>query len=248
LAREAPLLAMRNVSARYGSVRVLDQINLTVRDGECLAVLGANGAGKTTLLRAISGLMVQRSGEIVFDDVVITRQSSHRIVRLGIAQVAEGRHLFPSLTVEENLEMGGYVPCTSGRSAEVLDTFALVLRLFPRLGERRRQLARTLSGGEQQMLAIGRALMTRPKLMLLDEPSVGLAPQVVADLLHALRALKTIGLAVILAEQNVPLALGLADRVVALRLGRIALEGDAAEVAQGDQIRNVYLGSAKVSS
>lgn len=246
MASEPPLLSMHNVSVSYGPVRVLDQISLTVRVGECLAVLGANGAGKTTLLRAVSGLMVERAGEMVFDNVVITRAASHRIVRLGIAQVAEGRHLFPSLTVEENLEMGGFVPCTTGRSAEAMDTFGLVLRLFPRLGERRHQLARTLSGGEQQMLAIGRALMTRPKLMLLDEPSVGLAPQVVTDLLHALRALKNIGLTVMLAEQNVPLALGLADRVVALRLGRIALEGDTNEIAQGDQLRNVYLGSTRV--
>ena len=246
MASERPLLSLHEVSASYGPLRVLDQISLTVRHGECLAVLGANGAGKTTLLRAVSGLMVERSGEIVFDDVVITRTPSHRIVRLGIAQVAEGRHLFPSLSVEENLEMGGFVPSTTGRSAETVDTFELVLRLFPRLGERRHQLARTLSGGEQQMLAIGRALMTRPKLMLLDEPSVGLAPQVVTDLLHALRAFKDIGLTVMLAEQNVPLALGLADRVVALRLGRIALEGNTTEIAQGDQLHNVYLGSTGV--
>ncbi len=246
MASERPLLSLHEVSASYGPLRVLDQISLTVRHGECLAVLGANGAGKTTLLRAVSGLMVERSGEIVFNDVVITRAPSHRIVRLGIAQVAEGRHLFPSLSVEENLEMGGFVPSTTGRSAETVDTFELVLRLFPRLGERRHQLARTLSGGEQQMLAIGRALMTRPKLMLLDEPSVGLAPQVVTDLLHALRAFKDIGLTVMLAEQNVPLALGLADRVVALRLGRIALEGNTTEIAQGDQLHNVYLGSTGV--
>jgi len=243
LETEAPLLAMERVAAQYGRVRALAEIDLTLRRGESLAVLGANGAGKTTLLRAISGLLARRSGRILFDGQDISHEPSHGIVRLGISQVAEGRHLFPSLTVFENLEMGGLVPCTSGRADKAAETLALIFKLFPRLAERRHQLAKTLSGGEQQMLAIGRALMARPRLMLLDEPSVGLAPKVVADLLRALRELKTMGLAVMLAEQNVPLALGLADRAIVLRLGRIALQGRADALHDSDEIRKIYLGS-----
>ena len=234
---------MEGVAAQYGRVRALAEIDFTLRSGESLAVLGANGAGKTTLLRAISGLLTRRAGRILFEGEDISREPSHRIVRLGISHVAEGRHLFPSLTVIENLEMGGLVPCTSGRAGEVAETLDLVFSLFPRLAERRQQLAKTLSGGEQQMLAIGRALMAKPRLVLLDEPSVGLAPKVVADLLHALRALKTMGLAVMLAEQNVPLALNLADRAIVLRLGRIALTGEAKDLRDSDEIRKIYLGS-----
>jgi branched-chain amino acid transport system ATP-binding protein len=234
---------MHGVAASYGRVAVLEQIDFTLKSGESLAVLGANGAGKTTLLRAISGLMARRTGRIVFEGTDISAEPSHRIVRLGISQVAEGRHLFPSLSVIENLEMGALVPATTGRTAEVKEARELTLSLFPRLAERRKQLARTLSGGEQQMLAIGRALMACPKLMLLDEPSVGLAPKVVADLLHALRALKSMGLAVVLAEQNIPLALGLADRAIVLRLGRIALAGGAADLQSSSEIRKMYLGN-----
>lgn len=246
---DAPLLLLHGVGAQYGRVRALDQIDLALRSGESLAILGANGAGKTTLLRAISGLMVQRCGQILFEGIDISRAPSHRIVRLGISQVAEGRHLFPTLTVMENLELGGLVPSTTGRTAEAAQSLELVLELFPRLSERRDRLARTLSGGEQQMLAIGRALMARPKLILLDEPSVGLAPKVVGDLLHALRALKRMGLAVVLAEQNVALALGLADRGVVLRLGRIALEGQSATLLRdSSEIRKIYIGTNKGAS
>jgi branched-chain amino acid transport system ATP-binding protein len=234
---------MHGACAQYGRVRVLEQIEFSLRGGESVAILGANGAGKTTLLRAISGLMAQRSGQILFEGADISREPSHRIVRLGISQVAEGRHLFPSLSVIENLEMGGLVPSTTGRAAEVAEALELTFNLFPRLAERRMQLARTLSGGEQQMLAIGRALMARPKLMLLDEPSVGLAPKVVSDLLHAVRALKEMGLSVILAEQNIPLALDLADRAVVLHLGRIVLEGEAKDLQQSSELRKIYLGS-----
>jgi branched-chain amino acid transport system ATP-binding protein len=243
LDRDPPLLVMHDVSAQYGRVRALEQIEFTLRSGESLAILGANGAGKTTLLRTISGLMERRSGRILFEGADISREPSHRIVRLGISQVAEGRHLFPTMTVIENLEMGGLVPSTTGRATEVAETLDLVFALFPRLAERRTQLVKTLSGGEQQMVAIGRALMARPRLMLLDEPSVGLAPKVVADLLHALGALKTMGLAIMLAEQNVPLALSLADRAIVLRLGRIALKGDAKDLSDSSEIRQIYLGT-----
>jgi len=245
LAADLPLLSLRGVSAYYGRVRSLDGVDLTLQRGESLAVLGANGAGKTTLLRAISGLMARRAGEIRFDGQEIGRAPSHHIVRLGIGQVAEGRHLFPTLSVEENLEMGALVPCTTGRAGEVGAARELAYSLFPRLAERRAQLATTLSGGEQQMLAIARALMARPKLLLLDEPTVGLAPKVIEQLFQALHRLKEIGLTVMLAEQNVPLALGLAERALVLRLGRVVLSGRTEALQGSDEIRKIYLGSSE---
>jgi branched-chain amino acid transport system ATP-binding protein len=240
-----PLLAMHNVTAGYGRVRIIDDFSMSVAEGESVAVLGPNGSGKSTLLRTISGIIVKRSGNIRFDGADITRLPSHRIVRLGVAQVSEGRNLFPGLTVAENLQMGSIILHTTGRRTEAEESLHLVCRLFPRLSERKAHLARTLSGGEQQMLAIGRALMSRPRLLLLDEPSVGLAPKVVSDLLQAMRALKELGLAVILAEQNVPLALGLADRAVVLQLGRVALTGDANSMKNNYEIRKIYLGPTK---
>ena len=245
MAAEGPLLSLTGVSAYYGRVCALRDVNIAISGGETIAVLGANGAGKTTLLRSISGLMVRRTGRLVFEGTNIETEQSHRIVHLGISHVAEGRHLFPSLTVAENLEMGALIPHTSGRSAEVEDARARVLRLFPLLAERRDQLAGTLSGGEQQMLAIGRALMALPKLLLLDEPTVGLAPKPVEDLFATFHSLKSTGLTVMLAEQNVALALALADRAVVLRLGQIAVCGRAEDLRGRGDIQKIYLGSSE---
>lgn len=245
MATDLPLLSLQGVSAYYGRVCALDNVNLTLQRGESLAVLGANGAGKTTLFRAISGIMTRRLGEIRFEGQEIGRAPSHHIVRLGIGQVSEGRHLFSTLSVQENLEMGALAPCTTGRANEVGEARELAYSLFPRLAERRGQLAGTLSGGEQQMLAIGRALMARPKLLLLDEPTVGLAPKVVEQLFQALHRLRALGLTVMLAEQNVPLALGLVERAVVLRLGRVELSGRAEALRDSDEIEKIYLGSGE---
>jgi len=230
------------MSAAYGLVRVLHDIHLQLAEGESLAVLGPNGAGKTTLLRAISGLLVRRAGSIIFAGEEIAEKRPDEIVRLGLSQVPEGRRLFFPLTVMENLESGALVLRTSGRGREVKDALAMVFDLFPRLAERRAQLAGTLSGGEQQMLTIARALMSRPRLLLLDEPSVGLAPKVIESLFNVLHALKGSGLTILLAEQHVPMALDLADRVVILGLGRVALSGTPAELRDSAEIRRVYLG------
>ena len=210
--------------------------------GESLAVLGANGAGKTTLLRAISGLMVRRDGSILFDGQEIAGRRADEIVRLGISQVPEGRRLFFPLTVLENLEAGALKLRSAGRRHEVKDAMTVAFDLFPQLSERRAQIAGTLSGGEQQMLAIARALMARPRLLLLDEPSVGLAPKVIESLFGVLHALKGTGLTIVLAEQHVPLALDLADNAVVLSLGHVALNGPPAELRDSADIRRAYLG------
>jgi branched-chain amino acid transport system ATP-binding protein len=236
------LLALRGVSAGYGRVRVLDAVSLDVREGECLALLGANGAGKTTLFRALAGILVNRSGEVIFRGRSIGRLRSHEIVALGIAHVAEGRHLFGPLSVAENLELGA-LTVRSARRHELAQARALVYELFPRLRDRQRQPARTLSGGEQQMLAVGRALMALPKLLLLDEPSSGLAPIVVEHLFEALARFKKLGLTIMLAEQNVELGLRYADRGAVLHLGRLAISGSKAELERSPDITPLYLGA-----
>jgi branched-chain amino acid transport system ATP-binding protein len=223
-------------------MQVLYGLNLEVHASECVALLGANGAGKTTLLRTLSGIFVQREGTILFNGSDISKMPPHRVVRAGIGQVAENRRLFPPLTVAENLEMGSLTLHLVRRRGEVAEASALVFELFPVLWARRNQPAGTLSGGEQQMLAIGRALMGKPSILLLDEPSTGLAPRVIEDLFKALRRLKASGLTILLAEQNVRLALGLADRAAVLSLGRIALVGPAADLRENDDVKRIYLG------
>jgi branched-chain amino acid transport system ATP-binding protein len=230
------------VSAFYGPVRILSDIDLALNQGESLAILGANGAGKTTLLRAISGIMVRREGSLRFDATEIGALQPHQIVRMGLSQVPEGKHIFKPLTVAQNLEMGALPLHQTRRSNEVGAARQLVYTLFPRLQERLQQVANTLSGGEQQMLAIGRALMSRPSVLLLDEPSVGLAPKVNEALFAALASLKSIGIAIVVAEQLVQLACGLADHAVVLNLGKIALRGKAAAIAQDPAIQRLYLG------
>jgi branched-chain amino acid transport system ATP-binding protein len=242
LAADRDLLRVERLSAAYGPVRILHDVSFTLAEGESISVLGANGAGKTTLLRAISGLMVRREGSVSFAGREIAALRPDEIVRLGISQVPEGRRLFFPLTVQENLESGALPLRNGGRGAEVADAMAMVLELFPRLAERRDQISGTLSGGEQQMLAIGRALMSRPRLLLLDEPSVGLAPKVIESLFGVLHALKGTGLTILLAEQHVPLALELADRAIILGLGRVALSGLPAELRDSEEIRRIYLG------
>ena len=242
MAADPPLLRVAGLSAAYGPVRVLHDVDFSIAMGESLAVLGANGAGKTTLLRAISGLMVRRDGSILFDGQEIAGRRADEIVRLGISQVPEGRRLFFPLTVLENLEAGALKLRSAGRRHEVKDAMTVAFDLFPQLSERRAQIAGTLSGGEQQMLAIARALMARPRLLLLDEPSVGLAPKVIESLFGVLHALKGTGLTIVLAEQHVPLALDLADHAVVLSLGRVALSGPPTELRDSADIRRAYLG------
>ena len=232
------LLELDGVEAGYGDVRVLRSIHLGVETGQIVALIGANGAGKTTTLRAISGLLRPRQGQIHFDGQPIHTWPSHRIVDAGLIQVPEGRHLFPEMSVQENLELGAF---RRGRAQRV-QTLDQVYQLFPRLAERRTQLAGTLSGGEQQMLAIGRALMARPRLLMLDEPSLGLAPLIVQDIFRVIRQVREAGTTVLVVEQNAVQTLELADRGYVLENGAIALSGTGADLLADPAIRTAYLG------
>ena len=235
---DATLLRVLNVSARYGSIPVLRRVSFHVRTGEIVALIGANGAGKSTLLKVVSGMHPATDGEVLFAGEAIQGGAPERIVRKGLVQVPEARQLFPSLTVMENLELGGYV---HGRRY-VREHTEQWFELFPALAARRRQRAGTLSGGEQQMLSLARALMAKPKLLVLDEPSLGLAPLIVAEIYRSLAALRQQGLTILLVEQNALGALQLADRGYALEAGRVLLAGSAAELLQHDDIRRAYLG------
>jgi branched-chain amino acid transport system ATP-binding protein len=243
LAREPSFLVLSGVGAAYRRIDVLRDIDLTLARGASLAILGANGAGKTTMLRTISGIMVRRSGSIMFENTELTALAPHEIVARGISHVPEGKHLFLPLTVAENIEIGALPLHQTGKSGEASEANQLVYDLFPILRERASQVAGTLSGGEQQMLAIARALMSRPKLLLLDEPSVGLAPRVNEALFAALARLKQLGVAIIVAEQVVRLACELADRAVVLHLGKLAMAGPAREVRQDPELKRLYLGA-----
>jgi branched-chain amino acid transport system ATP-binding protein len=233
------MLEVSGLSADYGSFRALFEVSLAVDAGETVAVIGPNGAGKTTLMRVISGMLPPHSGELRFEGRPIAGLTAHRIVELGIAHVPENRRLFPRLTVEENLRMGAYLPSARGSFAERLDW---AYDHFPRLRERRRQVAGTLSGGEQQMCAIARALMSKPRLLLLDEPSAGLAPLVVQQVFDLVRAIAEEGYTVLIVEQNVQQVLDLVDRAYLLEVGHIALAGSAGELKQSEVIRRSYLG------
>jgi branched-chain amino acid transport system ATP-binding protein len=234
-----PLLSVRGLEASYGDLKVLRGLDFTIAEGSVTALLGANGAGKTTTLRALCG-MIARSGEIEFDGRPISRARTEDIVRLGIAHVPEGRGTFFNLTVEENLELGA-MSRPAGRG--IADDVARIYGYFPRLKERSRQQAGTLSGGEQQMLAIGRALMLRPRLMLLDEPSFGLAPLIVEEVFRILAHVReTMKVSMLLVEQNANFALSLADRAYLLETGEIAIAGSAEEIRNDESIRNAYLG------
>src|ERR1700675_4140649 len=237
--RERRMLELQSVDAGYGSFQALFGVSLDVRAGEAVGVIGPNGAGKTTLMRVISGLIRPRAGAISMQGVDVLKTPEHRIVSLGIAHVPENRRLFPRLSVEDNLKMGAFMPEARARYAERL---AFVFDLFPRMKERRKQLAGTMSGGEQQMCAIGRALMSDPKLLLLDEPSAGLAPVVVQQVFELLKRIRAGGLTVLIVEQSVQQVLRVADRAYVLKAGSIRAAGTAAELLDNDTIRQAYLG------
>jgi branched-chain amino acid transport system ATP-binding protein len=232
------MLEVRDLLVSYGEIRAVKGISLSVAAGEIVAILGGNGAGKTTTLKTVSGLLAPRSGEILLDGESLRGVPPHLIVRKGIAHVPEGRHVFNRLTVYENLEMGAYARSDTGVAADLDRVFAL----FPRLWERRRQRAGTLSGGEQQMLAIGRALMANPRLLLLDEPSMGLAPVLVEQIFETVQSINRQGTTVLLVEQNAALALEVATRAYVLETGTIVLSGAAADLVRHEDVRRAYLG------
>ncbi|HEY6868062.1 MAG TPA: ABC transporter ATP-binding protein [Candidatus Eisenbacteria bacterium] len=233
------MLQVEALDVYYGAVHALKQLSLEAESGEIVTLIGANGAGKTTLLRTISGLIRARAGRVLFDGRDLGRVAPHDIVGLGISQSPEGRMVFANLTVEENLELGGYRRRDRGGiAADRRRVFAM----FPRLEERRRQSAGTLSGGEQQMLAIGRALMSRPRLLLLDEPSLGLAPLLVREIFKTIVEINRAGVTVLLVEQNAHMALSVAGRGYVLETGRVRLSDRAANLLQNDEVRRAYLG------
>ena len=233
------LLKVESLSLFYGDAQALDGVSLEVGRGEIVAIVGANGAGKTSLIRTIAGIERSSSGTILLDGHQIQDLESHSICNLGIGQVAEGRQVFPTLTVEENLEMGGLLPRARAKARE---TMGEVYAMFPRLSERRAQLAGTLSGGEQQMLAIGRCLMGQPELIMFDEPSLGLAPLVVQEVLHTVHKLNERGLTVLLVEQNVAVSLKISSRAYVLENGRVVMSGAGRDLLHDDRVRQAYLG------
>ncbi len=233
------MLKLTNVSASYGRIEALHDISLEVPEGKIVALLGANGAGKTTTLRVIAGILHPTRGSVTFDGRDISRMETEEIVPLGIAMSPEGRQIFTGLTVAENLRMGSY---TRKDKAGVERDLEWVLSLFPRLKERLNQVGATLSGGEQQMLAIARALMARPRLLLLDEPSLGLAPMIVRDIFTIIRKVNSEGTAVLLVEQNANLALRTADYAYILETGKLAMHGPAAELRRNPEVKRIYLG------
>ncbi len=235
------MLELRDLKVAYGPVVALHNLSLRVEKGELVTILGANGAGKSTTLMAISGLARPKSGSIHFDGKRIDTLKSHEVVRLGITQAPEGRRVFGPLTVEENLTLGAFTSRDHAASAKRLEW---IYELFPRLEERREQMAGTLSGGEQQMLAIGRALMAEPQLLLLDEPSLGLAPLLVKSIFQTIKSINDAGVTIILVEQNARAALKLADRAYVLEVGKLVLEGTASELLDNPKVQSTYLGEA----
>ena len=233
------MLRVENLDVFYGDLQALDGVSLEVEEGTVVAIVGANGAGKTTLIRALAGMLPQARGRVVFRDADISGWPSHRVCELGLGQVAEGRQVFPTLSVAENLDIGAILPRARALRAENRER---VFAMFPVLAERAHQAAGTLSGGEQQMLAIGRCLMGAPRLIMFDEPSLGLAPNIARDLLVTIRELNGEGLTCLLVEQNVALSLRLASRAYVLENGRVTLSGGGAELLSDDRVRSAYLG------
>lgn len=233
------MFKIENLSVKYGAFFALHDVSLDIQDGAITALVGANGAGKSTLINTVSGLLKPVSGRITFNDIDLIPLKGHQIATLGIVQVPEGRRIFPDMTVHENLLMGGFSPHLRSRRME---TMREVFELFPILEERLEQQARTLSGGEQQMLAIGRALMSCPKLLMFDEPSLGLAPLLVRDIFSSIVRLKAQGMTILLVEQNISLSLQIADYAYVLETGNVALHGTGREVMNNDHTRKAYLG------
>lgn len=234
-----PLLEIKHLCVNYGGIQALQNLDLVVNVGEVVTLIGANGAGKSTTLRAISRLINPKSGEIIYSGRNITRRQPHEVVRLGLAHSPEGRRVLSRQTVLDNLELGAYI---RSNPAEIKADIDRQFQIFPRLAERRHQLAGTLSGGEQQMLAIARALMSRPKLLLLDEPSLGLAPAIVREIFTIIQNLRETGVTILLVEQNAHLALEIADRGYVLEAGAIALSGKASDLLEDDRVKKAYLG------
>ena len=234
------MLHLENLQVRYGAIAAIKGISLSVEQGKIVTLLGTNGAGKTTTLRTISGLVKAAGGHIRFNGADITNKPAHEIVAIGIGQAPEGRMIFANLTVKENLEMGAYI---RKDKPEIMKDFEFVLSIFPRLKERLKQPGGTLSGGEQQMLAISRALMTRPKLLMLDEPSLGIAPILVKTIFEKIVEInKQLGMTILLVEQNAHLALHIADYAYVLETGQLVIEGKASEIAKNEDVRKAYLG------
>jgi len=250
------VLRVENASVAYGQITAVREVSLTVNDGEIVTIIGSNGAGKTSLLNSISGVIPLKSGDIWLDDKKISRLPSHKMVRLGLAYIPEGRHIFGAMSVKDNLTMGAYVQCSKKRFSslgyvgwfmrrqDVQSNAEAVFKLFPILKERIKQQAGSLSGGEQQMLAIGRALMSSPKMLLLDEPSLGLAPNLVREILKLIVRLRDEGLTVLLVEQDANAALKIADRGYVMERGHITIEGTSKELIGNDKVRQAYLGKS----
>lgn len=234
------MLKVSDLKVSYGAIQAIKGISLEVNEGEIVSLIGANGAGKTTTLHTITGLTKAQSGSVELEGRNLLTTEAHKIVSLGLAHVPEGRHIFSSLTVEENLMMGAYIRKDKERIQQDLSR---VYTLFPRLQERREQAAGTLSGGEQQMLAIGRAMMSNPRILLLDEPSMGLSPLLVKEIFHIIKELNQQGMTILLVEQNARMALSISNRAYVLETGKIVMEGEGQELLQDDQVRKAYLGA-----
>lgn len=233
------MLEVKDIEVYYGVIQAIKGISFEVNEGEVIALIGANGAGKTTTLHTITGLLSPKKGSVTFEGQDITKDPAHKIVSLGMAHVPEGRRVFAELTVYQNLKMGAY---TRKDKVEIEETLQMVYKRFPRLEERKNQLAGTLSGGEQQMLAMGRALMSHPKIIVMDEPSMGLSPILVNEIFDIIKEVSASGTTVLLVEQNAKKALSIADRAYVLETGKIVLEGDAKEMMNDDSIKKAYLG------
>ena len=235
------MLSVKNLNVFYGNIHAIRDVSLEVNEGEIVSLIGANGAGKTTTLQTISGLLKPKSGEITFLGNNLLKTEAHKILKLGVAQVPEGRRIFSNLTVKENLQMGSYI--INDTVSKITEERKAIYDRFPRLRERKKQMAGTLSGGEQQMLAIGRALMSRPKILILDEPSMGLSPLLVKEIFQIIKEVNESGVTVLLVEQNAKRALSISDRAYVLETGKIVKEGKASELMQDDSIKKAYLGA-----
>ncbi len=234
------MLEIKNLNVSYGAIHAIKDVSVNVNDGEIVSLIGANGAGKTTILHTITGLTPAQSGTITYNGVDLRHTPAHKIVTMGLAHVPEGRHVFTRMTVSENLSMGAYFRNDKKKIAKDLE---VVFESFPRLKERSKQMAGTLSGGEQQMLAMGRAIMSAPKLIVMDEPSMGLSPLLVKEVFNIIKKMHETGITILLVEQNAKMALSISDRAYVLETGKIVMEGDAKALANDDRVKKAYLGA-----